>query len=365
MALAETCSGKGGPKLGRFMNTTPAIADIIEIIERHGEWREHEGRTLLSQNDGFLASQKRDISKSLKWAKGREMLQYWGFSYGSVTGATFAAMQPHRVKRLIVDGICDAHSMYNGLWTTSILNSDRVMDRFFDDCYKAGPARCSFYSENGPSSMQADLDATLRMLNNTPLAVSGSNSHGPDVITYSDVMKVIKETLYDPLNLFPQLADLLADVSNGSGSHFAEFKMKKKFPVCPYPSPEDPHQIRECPPYTETSLETLVSISCTDGKDLSTASKEEFQSYYTILRQQSKWMADYWASFTLSCWGWKTRPSWRYDGRSLLPLSMLSLCFLLMELQGPITGNPQHPMLWIGNTLDPSTPLQKYVSTSQ
>jgi hypothetical protein len=34
MALVATCSGKGAPKLGRFMNNTPTIADIVEIIER-------------------------------------------------------------------------------------------------------------------------------------------------------------------------------------------------------------------------------------------------------------------------------------------------------------------------------------------
>lgn len=151
MALAKTCSGKSGPKLGRFMNTTPAIADIIEIIERHGEWREREGSALLSQNNRISTLQKREIKSSLKWKEGEEMLQYWGFSYGSVTGVTFAAMQPHRVKRLIVDGICDANAMHNGLWTTSILDTDLVMDKFFEDCYKAGPVRCSFYSEKWPS----------------------------------------------------------------------------------------------------------------------------------------------------------------------------------------------------------------------
>lgn len=297
------------------MNTTPAIADIIEIIERHGEWREKESNVLLSKEALHLSAlEKRDISNSLRWVRGGELLQYWGFSYGSVTGATFAAMQPHRVKRLIVDGICDANAMYNGLWTTSIFDTDLIMDKFFEECYEAGPVQCPYYSENGPASMQANLDATLQLLNNTPLAVAGSGSHGPDVITYSDILRVVKETVYDPLKLFPQLANLFTNVSKGSGSEFAAYKMKTKSPVCPFQLSDDTHEIRECPPYSETSLDTLVSISCTDGQDLSTASQEAFQSYYNILRQQSKWMADYWVSWTLSCWGWKTRPSWRYDG---------------------------------------------------
>lgn len=352
MALAATCSGEGAPKLGRFMNTTPTIADIVEIIERHGEWREREVATLIPKTSGLSDSEKEAVVKASRWDKGQEKLQYWGYSYGTVTGTTFAAMQPHRVKRLVVDGICDPKAMYNGLWTTSILDTDLVMNQFFEQCYNAGPQRCSYYSSEGPSKIQAHLEATLQALNNTPLSVAGSDSHGPDVITYSDVMKVIKETLYTLLELFPQLSDLLVDISSGNGSEFADFKTKSPAIVCPPWSSLDPHQIEDCPPYDETSLETLVSISCTDGEDLSNLS---YEKCYAILRNQSKWMSDYWVSFTLSCWAWKTRPKWRYEGMSDYQYSLI----FTNAASGPISGVPDHPMLWIENTLDPATPLRK------
>jgi hypothetical protein len=157
--------------------------------------------------------------------KVEETLQYWGFSYGTITGLTFASMHPHRVKSLTVDGIPDSRTLYKGLWTTNVTYSDLVMSQFFEDCHKAGPSRCSFHSKYGPAIMEGNLVSTLQLLNNTLLPVAGSDSHGPDVITYSDILKVMKVALDDPMKFFPQLPDLLTSVSNGgSGADLVTFK---------------------------------------------------------------------------------------------------------------------------------------------
>jgi hypothetical protein len=115
------------------------------------------------------------------------------------------------------------------------------MGQFFEDCHKAGPSRCPFCSENGPASTEGNLIATLQLLNKTPLPVAGSDSHGPDVITYSDIMKVFKLTLYDPMKLFPQLADLLTSVSNsGSGADFAHSNRRSRVPYARTNHPKIP-----------------------------------------------------------------------------------------------------------------------------
>ncbi|PMD12127.1 hypothetical protein NA56DRAFT_666609 [Hyaloscypha hepaticicola] len=163
-----------------------------------------------------------------------------------------------------LDRIADPRTFYKGLWTTNVVDSDLVMRQFFKDCHKAGPSRCSFYLKNGPASKEGKLVATPQLLNTTLLPVASSDSHDPDVITYSDIMKMIK------------LADLLSSVSNGgTGADFAIYKMKAKNLVYPDEPSEDLHHIRECPPYSETALDTVTSIGCTDAEDLSAVSMDE------------------------------------------------------------------------------------------
>jgi pimeloyl-ACP methyl ester carboxylesterase len=51
---------------------------------------------------------------SITRAHGRNKLQYWGFSYGSVLGITYAAMFPNNIQRLVVDGVVDTDNYYAG-----------------------------------------------------------------------------------------------------------------------------------------------------------------------------------------------------------------------------------------------------------
>jgi pimeloyl-ACP methyl ester carboxylesterase len=78
-ALSESC-GKvaAAVEVGRFVGTRSVARDMLEITEASWKRRGEDGR--------------------------RKGLKYWGFSYGSVLGATFAGMFPDRVERVVLDG---------------------------------------------------------------------------------------------------------------------------------------------------------------------------------------------------------------------------------------------------------------------
>jgi pimeloyl-ACP methyl ester carboxylesterase len=113
-ALAESCShilSHEEGELGRFVSTPNVVEDMVAIIEALGKWREEKASSLLACGK---SKQRDDVIERTRWRKGNEQLLYWGFSYGTLLGATFATMHPKRVGRLVLDGVCDAKDYYSG-----------------------------------------------------------------------------------------------------------------------------------------------------------------------------------------------------------------------------------------------------------
>jgi pimeloyl-ACP methyl ester carboxylesterase len=119
-ALGNSCSkilGHEGDEIGRYVSTPNVVQDMVAIIEALGEWRETKAKASLSCEK----SRRHDeITKRTMWRKGEEKLQYWGFSYGTLLGATFASMHPARVGRVVLDGVVDAVDYFSGQYLDSV-----------------------------------------------------------------------------------------------------------------------------------------------------------------------------------------------------------------------------------------------------
>lgn len=328
-ALAQGCSealalsfNGTDEALGEHVNTTPGIADMVEIIERHAQWRDKES-----------------------WKRGGEKLLYWGFSYGTLIGTTFAAIHPHRVGRLVLDGVVDAEDYYNingnGNWTSNLYDSDLILERFFEYCAKAGPEKCSFYRLGGAVEMHREFDRILEILWESPLSVPSTPYRGPEVITWSDVKLMVKTAMYQPLWFFPRMADLLQDILVTNGSAFAEMKHSQrhcagcKSTECESSGPYS----RECMIPGWDGVDASSAILCSDGEGMGDFDRDEFVKYWSVLKNQSKVMGDYWAQTRLNCMSWRAKAKWRYPG--------------------PISANTSNPVLFISNTRDTVTAIRK------
>ncbi len=59
------------------MSTAPVARDIIEIFERHGQWRDAEARRLVSLDTTLSSAEKESILQRTEYRPGQEMVQYW------------------------------------------------------------------------------------------------------------------------------------------------------------------------------------------------------------------------------------------------------------------------------------------------
>jgi len=83
MALASGCMADEnlnpkGASIADFMTTEVVVRDMVEIVERIGEWR--EALVSVMAVDMGPSSELAELLDALGWKQGHEPLQYWGFS---------------------------------------------------------------------------------------------------------------------------------------------------------------------------------------------------------------------------------------------------------------------------------------------
>jgi pimeloyl-ACP methyl ester carboxylesterase len=78
----------------------------------------------------------RDLDR-IRAALAEERLTYLGYSYGTVLGATFAALYPANVRALVLDGGVDTSLGWVDFGRDQAASVDAALQRFFDDCRNA------------------------------------------------------------------------------------------------------------------------------------------------------------------------------------------------------------------------------------
>lgn len=320
VTIGEACPKQN--KIADFMSTAVVVRDMIEIVERHAEW--------LKKQSGPCHE------------PGEAPIQFWGISYGSLLGTTAAAMQPHRVKRFLLDGVLDSHSYYSGELKQNIVDGDRIMERFFQYCSEAGEKTCPF-AAGSVHETRARLDEILLNVTvNGPIAVPDAGGHGPSMVTLSNIKNLIRGFLYFPPYTFPAMASLLSPLSSRNGTLIATTDLEARPVFTPGPPPADT-PIDSNDPSTEThswALAAVPPIGVAGGEVVLHRDRTQFHEYLNQLRHESKYTADAWATIWVGLSTWAARAKWVYGDTN------------------PIASkDTAHPILFANNILDPVTPL--------
>lgn len=338
-AFGSSCywSMDSGHDVKEFITTASVARDMVELIEALGRHRQREAEALLSVE--AAASGKRvDLNphSKLRYAPGEEKLQYWGFSYGTYLGSTFASMFPNRVGRMILDGVANAENYNKALWSDNLHDTEKVMQYFYNTC-AAAPGNCALAkSGSTPDDIKVKVESIWTDLYHNPMPIIGPGVSLPEVFTYSDARLVVFQALYSPLFTFRFIAEMLAAIDQRNAVRFADILHAIKSCGCKLScKPAEPHYINDG--------ESTLSIICGDGDPQDWVNITYFdENHLQKLEQISPTGGAVWASARLNCVGWKIRPLYRYN-----------------QSYG---GNTSHPILWIGNTADPVTPLISWVS---
>lgn len=347
VARGQSCSlapVDGGVEPKKYVTTAYVARDMLELVERHGEWRHKEAERLLQGpkcgRSARLMGDSMEVPESIAYKPGEEKIQYWGFSYGTYLGNTFAAMFPDRVHRLIVDGVVDAYNYKKTLWSDNLLDTEKDMDLFYYHCARVGYPTCALANETGetkPEDVEQRLANLEKSLYHNPLPVVGPI---PEVITYSDIKNLIFASLYSPIQGFPYMANLLAALEKGDGTEFAKLLKPYHDFSCPAHGSNGfsivPLRNNSGP--VGLSYDATMAIACSDGDDQSWVNKTEFAKYEKKLAKSSPNIGSMWSTVRMLCIHYNVRPVHRFEG--------------------PWVANTSHPLLMIGNTADPVTPVK-------
>jgi pimeloyl-ACP methyl ester carboxylesterase len=270
----------------------------------------------------------------LRRAVGDAKLTYYGVSYGTYLGETYASLFPGKVRALVIDGVINPVAWSTGRngqsrtlpFSTRLLSAQGAyasLGQFFTLCHR-GAANCAF-SDGSPRARYAALAHRLRL---HPIRIDDGG--GTETFTYADLVSLTLGSLYDPLS-WPSLADVLQqlDTTPHAAAH-AIHTLRVRLGAATqqrYPN----------------FLEGFPGVACSDSDNpnapaawgRAAAAADRAHPYFGRI----------WTWVSSICQPWPGRDTDRY--------------------LGPFTERTANPVLVIGNRYDPATRYQGAVKASQ
>ena len=198
---------------------------------------DHTG-DLLEYVDTVSAARDMDM---LRAALGDEKLNYLGYSYGSILGATYAGLYPEKTGRLVLDGALDPELSNFERTAVQAEGFEGALGAFVVDCLTQSDCPFSGTKEEALS----DIAKLIERLDASPLRAADGRELGGSTMTTAIIFP-----LYDEAN-WMYLREVLALVMQGE-TEFA-FVLADTY--------NGREQNGE---YRDNSLESRIAINCLD-----------------------------------------------------------------------------------------------------
>jgi pimeloyl-ACP methyl ester carboxylesterase len=269
----------------RYANTVAAAHDMLHYVE------------LLAQSRGQAAAEAK--------------IWYYGLSYGTALGATFATLFPDRIARMVLDGVVNSDQYYGGRWEDLLTDGDAAVQDFFASCYEAGPEMCVFCGNaSSPADVEARFFRIYSDLEENPIIISDpSISSIPTILGAGDLKAALFLATYSPFGDFPLMAAMLAELEVGNATILASRSG--------LPSRQSPVEPQD-DTYVADSVRTQILCLDANGR-ANISTQEQFEEHAGLLHDLSFFGGEYFSVIMgVACrsYGIRPPPSQVFDSTS-------------------------------------------------
>ncbi len=185
-------------------DTNAERQDLIDAGTEFGKACEDENARLLPHLS--TADSASDMN-AIREALGEETISYFGFSYGSELGATWATMFPDTVRAAVLDGAIDPTVGYLQQNIQQAAGFEATFNEFLAQC--SADNGCAFHNdgnaEDAFDELSADIDAN-------PITVYPDRTE----VTQGVLFTAVAQAMYDRSH-WPRLELALANLQDGNG----------------------------------------------------------------------------------------------------------------------------------------------------
>jgi len=262
----------------------------------------------------YLSTERaaRDMDR-VRAALGDSKLTYLGYSYGTYLGSLYADQYPTKVRAMVLDGSVDPALSATTQEVQQAQGFERDLDLFLQSC-SADPS-CTFH-RSGDSA--AAYDALRARVEQHPIPAGGAGSGRTLDATEFDIG--VTQFLYSGRASYPDLAQALDSADRGNGAQLLQ-------------SSDQYTGRRPDGSYDQGSLAAFLAIGCLDGPDVGgLAGLRTIEEQAAVVAPRL--------------------------GRSVVNNSLACAVWPVPTQVPPVPHAPgAPPILVIGNTDDPATPL--------
>jgi pimeloyl-ACP methyl ester carboxylesterase len=273
----------------------------------------------------------------VRQALGESRLDYYGISYGTYLGAVYAALFPDLVGRFVVDGVLDPVNWATGEprnagqpFSTRIRSARGAYEALtsaLTECDRLGPRRCPLAGRS-----------QLKWRQMVARAKNNRLTYASDRLRYDELVAGTLSLLYDNED-YSFLGAILAEI------YRENFRAGRGGPTARHAA-STPDELRErardtirapYAPRAVNAASVLHGVACADSRNPAGR-----QAWWAAGRAQDRafpWFGSLWTWLSAPCAGWSA-PA-KQDA-----------------FFGSFRVRPANPILVVGNSFDPATPVQ-------